>query len=151
MFLNIYSELATLPARESLACWLAAPALGAWCAWTVLGRDERRATLVGLGWGGVMLAVLWMPRPSLWWTAAPLAARLVSMASQLAAARRWLARESVGPTVELATLALLAGDLLSLVGPAGFLGGEQWWPATLQLGIVSAGIAALWITRGGIR
>lgn len=149
--IDIYSDVTKLAGREALACWLSAPALAAWCAWHVLGRDEERAALVGMSWGAAMLAALWAPWPWLWWGAAPLVARLVSLWSQLAAARAWLRRDRVGPTVELAALALLAGDVLSLLGPAGLIPGISWGIATIQGGIVAAGVAALWITRGGIR
>lgn len=135
-----------LPPQHDLALWLLWPASAAWAAWAVLGRDPVRARLRLLFYAGASLVLLAVPVT--WaraaWPCLPLAGRLASVAAQVAAALAFARSTRPGSAVEGAALVLLAGDLVSLLGPAGLVPGP-WDVATWQAGVVAAGVVALQI------
>lgn len=142
------AELAAPPPDLDLLLWMAPSVLSAWCAWRVLGGEHAALLAVAaLVWPALVGAkVLVSALPAGAWVALPLAMRLYSIGSQLAAATWWGCSTRPGSSADAAVLAMFAGDLLSLLGPAGFAPGP-WWIATAQAGVVGAGVLALVAAR----
>ena len=150
--LDALVPLMRLAPRPDLALWLLTPVLSGWVAWRVLVPSSGATVRALWTWSLAGSAVLALPRPSLWWEPLPVVVRLVSIAVQLGAVAVWRRSRRVGSTVDAAVLALLAGDALSLLGPAGLLPGPDgpaasWWLATAQAGVVGLGVVALLISR----
>lgn len=147
---DVAVPLVGLPPQYDMALWLVWPALAAWAAWVVLARDPVRARFCMLFYLGATLVLLavsaaWV-RPA-WWCL-PLAGRLTGLATQIAAATSFARSPRPGGAVEAAALVLLAGDVASLLGPAGVVPGP-WDLASMQAGVVAAGVVALQVARPG--
>lgn len=140
--LDVLCELVRLPARLDLALWLGTPVLSTWGAWRVLARARGAAVHAWWAWCALAFAVLVTPEPRAWWKATPMLVRLASVALQAEAARAWWRSRRVATGADAATVLLLAGDLVSLIGPAGVVPGP-WWIAGAQAGIVAVGVMAL--------
>jgi hypothetical protein len=147
--LDMIARSVALPARVDLALWLATPVLSAWCAWRVLGdaRSAKAALLAASAQLALSTVVYMAPCPRAWWGLVPLAVRCSSIALQVEAARSWRRAARPADSADAGTLGLLAGDALSLLGPAGLVFGP-WWIASLQAALVALGVAAVVVTRG---
>lgn len=141
LLLDLLRATTSLEPRIDLALYLLTPALAAWCALRVLcGACPYRAPMVvGAVWWIAALAVLRAPDPASWWASVPRWGHEAVLLIEAAAAISWWASPRRATCPEICAIILIAGDVVALLGPVGFIEGP-WWIVAWQAALIAAAL-----------